>query len=79
MPEAGAELGHAGPLSEAADGSPADGNRWVAVEVSAGRAVLEGPASSGLAVGLRSGRRIEVGRGFDAQSLAQLVDVLERL
>ena len=62
-----------------ADGSPADGNRWVAVEVSAGRAVLEGPASSGLAVGLRSGRRIEVGRGFDAQSLAQLVDVLERL
>jgi hypothetical protein len=27
---------------------------------------------------LRSGRRIEVGRGFDAHTLAQLVDVLER-
>jgi hypothetical protein len=48
-----------------AEGSPADGNRWVAVKVSAGRAVLEGPASSGLAVALRSGRRIEVGHGFD--------------
>jgi hypothetical protein len=62
-----------------AEGSPADGNRWVAVKVSAGRAVLEGPASSGLAVALRSGRRIEVGRGFDAPTLVQLLDVLERL
>jgi hypothetical protein len=51
----------------------------VAVEVSAGRPVLEDPACSGLAVALRSGRRIEVGHGFDAPTLAQLVDVLERL
>ena len=59
--------------------SPADGNRWVAVEVSAGRAVLEGGASSGLAVALRSGRRIEIGHWFDAPTLVQLLDVLERL
>jgi transposase-like protein len=62
-----------------AQGSPAAGNRWVEVKESAGRPVLEGPASSGLAVALRSGRRIEVGCGFDAPTLAQLLDVLERL
>ena len=62
-----------------AQGSPADGNRWVEVKESAGRPVLEGPASSGLAVALGSGRRIEIGRGFDAHTLAQLLDVLERL
>jgi hypothetical protein len=28
---------------------------------------------------LRGGRRIEVGRGFDAHTLAQLLDALERL
>ena len=60
-------------------GSPAAGNRWVAVKESAGRPVLEDGASSGLAVALRGGRRIEVGRGFDAHTLAQLLDALERL
>ena len=60
-------------------GSPAVGNRWVEVKESAGRPALGGPAGSGLAVALRGGRRIEVGRGFDAHTLAQLVDVLERL
>jgi hypothetical protein len=63
---------------QAQDG-PAPGNRWLPVEVSAGRPALGGPASSGLAVALRSGRRIEVGLGFDAPTLAQLLDVLERL
>jgi len=33
----------------------------------------------GLTVLLSSGRRVEVGRGFDAETLAQLVTVLERL
>jgi hypothetical protein len=61
-----------------AQGNPAAGNHWLEVKESAGRRVLEGPANSGLAVALRSGRRIEVGRGFDAHTLAQLVDVLER-
>jgi transposase-like protein len=58
--------------------SPAAGNRWMEVKESAGRPVLEGGASSGLAVALRSGRRIEVGCGFDAHTLAQLLDALER-
>jgi hypothetical protein len=62
-----------------AQGSPAAGNRWVEVKESVGQPVLESPASSGLAVALRSGRRIEVGRGFDAPTLAQLLDVLERV
>ena len=59
-------------------GSPAAGNRWVEVKVSAGRPVLEGGASSGLAVALPGGRRIEVGRGFDSRTLVQLLGVLER-
>ena len=47
---------------------------WVAVEVCDRR-----PASnSGLAVALAKGRRIEVDRGFDAHTLAQLLDLLER-
>ena len=62
-----------------AQGSPAAGNRWLEVKESAGRSVLEDGASSGLAVALPSGRRIEIGRGFDAHTLAQLMGVLERL
>ncbi len=50
---------------------------WVAVEV------RDAPpqattAESGLAVVLGQGRRIEVMRGFDAATLAQLLPVLER-
>ena len=48
-------------------------NRWVAVELAGAH-----PAgASGLAVVLASGRRIEVGRGFDAKTLEQLVSLLE--
>ncbi len=48
-------------------------NRWLAVELSGAH-----PASaSGLAVVLAGGRRIEVWRGFDAQTLQQLVSLLE--
>jgi hypothetical protein len=61
-----------------AQGGPAAGNRWVEVKESTGRPGLSGGAS-GLAVALQSGRRIEVGRGFDARTLAQLLGVLERL
>ena len=59
--------------------SPAAGDRWVEVKESAGRPVLEGRAGSGLAVALPSGCRIEIGREFDAHTLAQLLGVLERL
>jgi len=57
--------------------APAGRNAFVAVEVS-GRA--PGPVattSSALAVVVRGGRRIEVGRGFDTGALEQLVRVLE--
>jgi hypothetical protein len=47
--------------------------RWLAVELSGAH-----PAdASGLAVVLAGGRRIEVGRGFDARTLEQLVSLLE--
>jgi hypothetical protein len=52
------------------------GGRWVAVEVAGSNAAPLG--SSGLAVALPGDRRIEVGRGFDAHTLAQLLSVLER-
>ena len=48
-------------------------SRWLAVELSG--AHLAG--ASGLAVVLTGGRRIEVGRGFDAKTLEQLVSLLE--
>ena len=62
-----------------AQGNAAPGNRWVAVEVSGGQPGAGERGSSGLAVALPGGRRIEVGRGFDARTLAQLLGVLERV
>jgi hypothetical protein len=43
----------------------------------AGRGAVRGPA--GLAVVLSQGRRIDVDLGFDAATLEQLVQILERL
>ena len=37
-----------------------------------------GSSSSGLVVGLTSGRRIEVNRGFDAATLERLLTVLDK-
>lgn len=48
--------------------------RWVAVEVAA---PAPAPGASGLWVVLGGGRRIEVGRGFDAATLRELVTALE--
>ncbi len=51
----------------------ADPSRWLAVELTGAH-----PAgASGLAVVLAGGRRIEVGRGFEAQTLQQLLSLLE--
>jgi hypothetical protein len=48
-------------------------DRWVSVDVAGAP-----PAPmSGLALVLWRGRRIEVGRGFDAETLRRLVEVLE--
>ena len=51
----------------------------VAVELAALDPARRQEAVSGLAVVVGSGRRIEVGTGFDAPTLARLVTVLERL
>jgi hypothetical protein len=57
--------------------APAGSHAMLAVEVS-GRALAPmAGTGSALAVVLRGGRRIEVGRGFDAGVLEQLVRVLE--
>ena len=48
-------------------------SRWLAVELSGAHPT----GASGLAVVLTGGRRIEVGRGFDAQTLQQLLSLLE--
>ena len=61
-----------------AQGKAAPGNRWVTVEVSGASSTLESRGSSGLAVALPGGRRIEVGCGFDSRTLVQLLGVLER-
>jgi hypothetical protein len=53
--------------------------RWLAVEVSSGGAALESGASSGLALALTGGRRVEIARSFDAHTLVQLLSVLERI
>ena len=58
-------------------GDEAGRNRWVAVEVSRSNAV-SGGFGSGLSVVMGRGRKIDVGRGFDAATLVGLMKVLER-
>jgi hypothetical protein len=50
----------------------------LAVEVSGVVPAVESGTSSGLAITLAGGGRIEVGRGFDGPTLVQLLGVLER-
>jgi hypothetical protein len=57
--------------------APAGSNRLLAVEVSGRAAGPVAATCSALAVVLRGGRRVEVGLGFDAGILEQLVHVLE--
>jgi hypothetical protein len=55
-------------------------SRLVAVEVASPVAtVFTDKVPGGLTVLLSNRRRVEVGRGFDSATLAQLVTVLERL
>jgi hypothetical protein len=62
-----------------AQADTAPGNRWLAVEVPSGGAALAPGVSTPLVLALPGGRRIEVGQGFDAQTLVQLLRVLERI
>jgi len=57
----------------------AGGGRWVAVELSGPNPASGSGRSSGLTVVLSSGRRIEVGRSFDASTLERLMVLLERV
>jgi hypothetical protein len=61
-----------------AQGAVAGASRWVAVEIGDPCPAREGSAGSGLAIGLANGRRIEIGRSFDANTLVQLLELLER-
>ncbi len=58
--------------------APAGGG-LVPVELTAKKSRAEYEPSCGLAVVLSGGRRVEVHRDFDANKLAQLVCVLERM
>ena len=57
----------------------AGGGGLVAVELSGVSRLQPQDTSGVLAVVVGSGRKIEVGAGFDAPTLARLVNVLERL
>ena len=61
-----------------AESKPAAQRRWVAVELS-GRPTVSVGDRSGLALALANGRRIEIGPGFDAGTLRQLVRALEQI
>ena len=52
--------------------------RFVAVELKTAHGSLSGN-SGGLVVALKSGRKIEVHRGFDVPTLERLVSILERV
>jgi hypothetical protein len=53
--------------------------RWVAVELSGPNPATGGGGNSGLTLVLSSGRRIELGRSFDASTLQRLIVLLERV
>jgi transposase-like protein len=60
--------------------SMAGDSRLIAVELAAmSSSAATGKQHSALAVLLSNGRRVEVGSGFDADTLAKLVSALERL
>jgi hypothetical protein len=54
-------------------------SRLIAVELAAlSASAATGKQHSALTVLLSNGRRVEVGSGFDAETLAELINVLER-
>jgi hypothetical protein len=59
-------------------GQAAGKSRWVTVELSDPKPEAANAGGSGLVLVLGSRRRIEVGRGFDVNTLEQLVRVLEQ-
>ena len=63
-----------------AESNVVEQSRLVAVELASAVATASaGEVAGALTVLLSNGRRVEVGCGFDAATLAQLITVLERL
>jgi hypothetical protein len=63
----------------ARDQGSRSGNRLLAVEIRTARgSSASSSSSSGLVVGLSSGRRIEVNQGFDGATLERLLTVLDK-
>jgi len=60
-----------------AQGEVSGAGQWLAVEVVGAKPSSGRGAASGLTVALPGGRRIEVGVGFDASTLQQLLRLLE--
>jgi hypothetical protein len=60
-----------------AQGEVSGTGQWLAVEVLGSKPSSARGAASGLTVALPGGRRIEVGVGFDASTLQQLLRLLE--
>lgn len=61
-----------------AHGEAAGVGPWVAVELSGSSRATGAGGAAGLTVILSSGRRIDIGRGFDAETLDRLIEQLER-
>jgi len=59
-------------------GEAAEGKRWLAVELSGNTAPASAEIASGLAIVVPGERRIEIGRGFDADTRQRLLAVVER-
>ena len=65
-------------VQQQTSGEATNGKRWLAVEISGVAAATGGGGTSGLAVALPGGWRIEVGRGFDDETLKRLLGVVGR-
>jgi hypothetical protein len=55
-----------------------EAKQWLSVELRSQESAGGGDNSSGLSIVLPTGRRIEVGRDFDAGTLSRLLAVVER-
>lgn len=60
-------------------GNAAQSGQWLAVELRGPNLAAGSRADSGVAVVLSSGRRIEIGREFDANTLRQVIRSLEQI
>ena len=60
-------------------GGPSEGNPLVEVKVAGTKGDGSGPETCALEVVLAEGRRIEVRRNFDAETLARLIRIMEEI